>query len=192
MKALEDKILKEGKVLPGNILKVGSFLNHQLDPALLADMGKEIARLYAESGATRILTIEASGIAIALAAGMAMHLPVVFAKKGRTINISKDTYCVKVYSYTHQQEYPVMVSKEFLHAGDRVLIIDDFLANGKALNGLIDLVHLAGAEVVGCAVAIEKAFQNGGNELRATGLRVESLAMIESMTDTGLTFVNQD
>lgn len=188
MKALEDKIRQEGTVLPGNILKVGSFLNHQLDADLLMEMGREIARLYASAGVTRILTIESSGIALAVTAAAAMHVPAVFAKKNKTKNLNDDVYSVSVYSYTHGREYPVIVSRDYIRPGDRVLIVDDFLAVGNALRGLCSLVHQAGAEVAGCAVAIEKAFQQGGDKLRAEGVRVEALASIASMTDDSLTF----
>lgn len=188
LKALEDKILKEGTVLPGNILKVGSFLNHQLDAKLLAEMGQEIARLYRDAGVTRILTIESSGIAIAVMAAAAMGVPAVFAKKNKSKNLNDDVYGVTVYSYTHDREYPVVVSKDYIQPGDRVLIVDDFLAVGNALKGLISLVEQAGAEVAGCAIAIEKGFQKGGDELRARGVRVESLALIDRMTDDSVVF----
>lgn len=188
MKALEEKILKEGTVLPGHILKVGSFLNHRLDVDFLMEMGKEIARIFADSEITQILTIETSGIAIAMGAAAAMHLPVVFAKKNKTGNLSGELYKTVVHSYTHGTDYNVVVAKEHISASDKVLIVDDFLANGKALLGLIDIVEQAGAEVVGCSCAIEKGFQHGGDELRAKGIRVESLAIIESMDDNSLTF----
>ncbi len=188
MKALEEKILKEGSVLPGHILKVGSFLNHRLDVDFLMEMGKEIARIFSDSEITQILTIETSGIAIAMAAAAEMHLPVVFAKKNKTGNLSGELYKTVVHSYTHGTDYNVVVAKEHISASDKVLIIDDFLANGKALLGLIDIVGQAGAEVVGCSCAIEKGFQHGGDELRAKGIRVESLAIVESMDDTSLTF----
>ncbi len=188
MKALEEKILKEGSVLPGNILKVGSFLNHRLDVDFLMEMGKEIARIFSDAQITQILTIETSGIAIAMAAAAEMHLPVVFAKKNKTGNISGELYKTVVHSYTHGTDYNVVVAKEHICSSDKVLIIDDFLANGKALLGLIDIVGQAGAEVVGCSCAIEKGFQHGGDELRAKGIRVESLAIIDSMDDTSLTF----
>lgn len=188
MKALEEKILKEGTVLPGNILKVGSFLNHRLDVDFLMEMGKEIARIFADSEITQILTIETSGIAIAMAAAAVMHIPVVFAKKNKTGNLSGELYKTVVHSYTHGTDYNVVVAKEHISSSDKVLIIDDFLANGKALLGLIDIVGQAGAEVVGCSCAIEKGFQRGGDSLREKGIRVESLAIIESMDDNSLTF----
>lgn len=191
MKALEEKILKEGTVLPGHILKVGSFLNHQLDVDFLMEMGREIHRLFKNDNITKILTIETSGIPIAVGAAADMHIPVVFAKKNKTGNISGELFSTVVHSYTHGTDYNVVVSKEFLHNTDNILIIDDFLANGKALLGLIDIVGQAGAKVAGCAIAIEKGFQNGGNSLRAKGVRVESLAIIDSMDDTSITFRTQ-
>lgn len=188
MHLMEQKILSDGAVLPGGILKVGSFLNQQIDTAFLAEVGREIARLYEGCGVTKILTIESSGIAIAVAAGMAMNVPVVFAKKHKTSNVDGYVYSTVVHSFTHGTDYNVVVSCDYLKAGEKILIADDFLANGSALRGLIDLVHQAGAEVVGAAAAIEKAFQNGGDALRAEGYRVESLAIVESMTDTGIVF----
>ena len=159
MKALEEKILREGTVLPGHILKVGSFLNHQIDVDFIMEMGKEIHRLYKNDKITKILTIETSGIPIAVGAAADMHIPVVFAKKNKTGNISGELYSTVVHSYTHGTDYNVVVSKEFLNDNDNILIIDDFLANGKALIGLIDIVGQAGAKVAGCAIAIEKGFQ---------------------------------
>ncbi len=188
MKALEEKILKDGTVLPGNILKVGSFLNHQIDAPFMMEMGREIARLFADANVTRILTIETSGIPLAFAAAVALNVPLVFAKKNRSSNLSGDICTAIVHSYTHNTDYTVVVEKQYLHAGDRVLLVDDFLANGKALEGLGKIVTSAGAEVVGAAVAIEKGFQKGGDLLRSQGLRVESLALIESMDDHSVTF----
>ena len=188
MQALEDKILAEGTVLPGNILKVGSFLNHQIDTKLTMQMGEEIAVLFKNSNVTKILTIETSGIPIAFAAATCMNVPLVFAKKNKTGNISGGTYSTIVHSYTHGTDYTVIVSNEYLNKNDNVLIVDDFLANGKALLGLIDIISQAGATVAGAAVAIEKKFQKGGDKLRKSGLRVEALASIESMTDNSLTF----
>ncbi len=185
MKALEEKILKEGSVLPGNILKVGSFLNHRLDVDFIAEMGEEIARLFEGEKINKILTIETSGIAIAMGAALKMHLPVVFAKKNKSGNIGSDVYSTVVHSYTHGTDYTVVVSKEFLGPEDKLLIIDDFLANGKALIGLIDIINQAGAEVVGACCAIEKGFQKGGDNLREQGIRVKSLAIIDGMTDDG-------
>lgn len=190
MKALEEKILKEGTVLPGNILKVGSFLNHQIDVDFIMEMGREIDRLFGADKPTKILTIESSGIAVAVGAGAAMHVPVVFAKKNKTSNVSGEVLSTVVHSYTHGVDYTVVVEKAYLSPHDRVLIVDDFLANGKALLGLIDIVGQAGAETVGAACAIEKGFQKGGDSLRESGIRVESLAIIESM-ENGLVFRRQ-
>lgn len=188
MKLLEQRILTEGKVLPGGILKIDSFLNHQMDPMLMMEMAKELKRLYADAGVNKILTIEASGIAIAIMAGYEFGCPVVFAKKSKTKNISDNVYSVEVESFTHGKTNTVVVSKEFVNPGDKILIVDDFLATGAALIGLKALVEQAGAEVVGAGIAVEKVFQGGGNLLREQGMRVESLAMIASMEDTSLTF----
>lgn len=191
MKALEDKILAEGEVYPGNILKVSSFLNHQLDVDFLMSMGKEISRLYADTKVDKILTIEASGIAIAVAAAAYMHVPVVFAKKNKTTNILSDVYSSQVKSYTHKEVYHVIVSKEHLKKGENILIIDDFLAVGNALKGLMDIVEQAGGITQGVAIAIEKGFQHGGDELRSQGIRIESLAIVDSMTDDSVKFRQQ-
>ena len=185
MKLMENMILREGKILPGGILKVGSFLNQQIDTDLLAAMGEEINRLYGGLGVTKILTIESSGIAIAAAAGMAMGVPVVFAKKHKTSNVDGEVYSSVVHSFTHGTDYNVVVSKDYILPEDKVLLVDDFLASGSALEGLMELVDAAGAELVGVAIAIEKCFQGGGDELRAKGVRIESLALIESMDDDG-------
>jgi len=192
MKALEEKILKEGKVLPGNILKVGSFLNHRLDVEFIMEMGKEIARIFADSKITNVLTIETSGIPIAVAAAAAMHVPVVFAKKNKTGNLDGELYKTVVHSYTHGTDYNVVVSREYINESDSVLIVDDFLANGKALEGLIDIVGQAGASLAGCCCVIEKGFQQGGDNLRNQGVRVESLAIIDRMDDTSVTFREQN
>lgn len=191
IKELEQKILAEGKVYPGNVLKVGSFLNHQLDVDFIMKMGEEINRLYKDCGITRILTIETSGIAIAFAAALRMHVPVVFAKKSKSINLSPNVYTTQVTSYTYKREYQVVVEKDFLNKDDKVLIIDDFLASGCALEGLMDIIKQAGAQTVGIAVAIEKGFQKGGDKLRAQGIRVESLAIIDSMDSNRIVFREQ-
>lgn len=181
MLLLEERICKDGKLYPGDILKVDSFLNHQMDIDLLNEIGKEFYRLYQDCEVNKILTIEASGIGIACITAQFFHCPVLFAKKTKTKNIAAAVYKTEVKSYTHGTTYDVIVSKEFLRKGDRVLIIDDFLAEGNALAGLVDLCRQAGAEVAGCGIAIEKAFQPGGARLRDAGVRVESLAMIDSM-----------
>lgn len=188
MRALEERILKDGKVLPGNILNVNTFLNHQIDAPFMMEMGEEIARLFEADKPTKILTIEASGIAIGFAAAAVMKLPLVFAKKSKTSNVDSDVYCSTVHSYTHNKDYTAVISKEILQEGDRVLIVDDFLANGCALRGLIQIVEQAGATVVGCSTAIEKGYQGGGDGLRRDGVKVESLAIIESMEDGKVIF----
>ena len=191
IRALEQRIIAEGQILPGEVLKVGSFLNQQIDTKLVSEMGEEIARLYACNSVTKVLTIESSGIAIAYAAGVAMGLPVVFAKKHSTSNISGNVLSSKVFSYTHQQTYDIVVSADYIKSDDTVLIVDDFLAKGNALNGLIEIVEKAGAKLAGCAIAIEKGFQGGGDGLRSKGIRVESLAIIDKMTDDSLEFRQQ-
>ena len=188
MKALEQKILTDGAICPGNIVKVSNFLNHQLDADFLMEIGAEIARLFKDTEITKIVTIEASGIAIALAAAAHIHVPAVFAKKHQSANIAGDVYTSMVYSYTHQNQYMAVIAKEFLSPEDKVLIVDDFLARGNALKGLIDIVSQAGAEVVGISTAIEKGFQGGGDKLREEGYRVESLAIIDTMSDDSVTF----
>lgn len=186
--ALENKILSEGKVLPGNILKVDCFLNHRIDVEFMLEMGAEIARLYKDSGVNKILTIETSGIPIAFAAAQYLKVPVVFAKKNKSDNISDDVYFSTVTSFTRKNVYKAVVSKDYISSDDRVLVIDDFLAKGNALNGLMDILSQAGAHLCGCAIAIEKGFQGGGDELRGKGIRVDSLAIVESMDETSLTF----
>ena len=188
MKILEDRIRAEGKILPGPVLKVSSFLNHQMDADLIMELGKELANRFRADGVTKILTIESSGIAIAVAVGAALHVPVLFAKKHRTSNVSGVLYQTLVHSYTHGTDYTVVVEREYLKADERVLIIDDFLANGKAVEGLLDLSAQAGASVVGAGIVIEKGFQEGGAQLRASGLRVESLAIVESMNENAIVF----
>lgn len=188
MKALEDRIRAEGKILPGPVLKVSSFLNHQMDADFMMELGAELARRYAGAGVTKILTIESSGIALAIACGAALHVPVLFAKKHRTSNVSGDLYQTIVHSYTHGTDYTVVVEREYLDASDRVLIVDDFLANGKAIEGLLDIIRQAGAETAGAGIAIEKGFQEGGAKLRDSGLRVESLAIVERMNAEGIEF----
>ncbi len=188
MELLKELILRYGRVYPGNVLKVDSFLNHQVDTALMQEIGKEFARLFKGENITKVLTIEASGITIAGFTASNLQVPMLFAKKSQTKNISSDVYTSKVMSYTHGKVYDIIVSKEYLLPTDRVLIVDDFLANGKAMIGLIDLVNQAGATLVGCGAVIEKAFQTGGDEIRNMGIRLESLARIKSMTDDSLEF----
>ena len=188
MELLEQRILSDGRLLPGGILKVDNFLNHQMDPMLLQTMAKEWHRLFVADGVNKILTIEASGIAMAILVGLEFQCPVVFAKKSRTKNISDNLYQTEVPSFTHGNTNTVVVSKDYLKEGDRVLLIDDFLATGAAFVGLKDLVEKADATLVGAGAAIEKKFQGGGDKLRAQGVRVESLARIVQMDDNGIVF----
>ncbi|MGN0521033.1 MAG: xanthine phosphoribosyltransferase [Eubacterium sp.] len=181
MDLLKQKILEEGEVYEGNILKVDGFLNHRIDIPFMRNVGKEFHRLYKNDGVNKILTIEASGIAIGALVAQEFECPLVFAKKTKTKNIAGDVYTSKVESFTHGTTYDIIVSKRFLDENDRVLIVDDFLAVGNALNGLIRLVEDSKATLVGCGVAIEKGFQHGGDKLREQGIRVESLAIVESM-----------
>lgn len=191
MKALEEKILKEGKVYPGNVLKVGSFLNHQIDVCFMSEIGKEFHRLFENEKITKILTIETSGIPVACFAAIHFGVPVLFAKKHQTSNLSDDCYATKIHSFTHGNDYQARIEKKYLSSDDTVLLIDDFLANGAAVEGLLRLVEQAGAKCVGCGIVIEKAFQDGGKRLRDAGLRVESLARIAEMHDDGtLEFVS--
>ena len=181
MQLLKDRIRKDGKVKEGNVLKVDSFLNHQMDISLFQEIGKEFRRRFEGEEINKILTIEASGIGIACIVAQSFGVPVVFAKKTQTKNIAGDVYKSQVESYTHGRIYDIIVSKEFLGPDDKVLLIDDFLANGKALEGLADLVQMAGAQLVGAGIVIEKGFQPGGEIVRSKGIRVESLAIVESM-----------
>lgn len=183
MQLLKDRIRKDGKIKEGNVLKVDSFLNHQMDVKLFQEIGKEFKRRFADEEVTKILTIEASGIGIACVAAEVFDVPVVFAKKTQTKNIAGDVYTTKVESFTHGRVYDIIVSKEFLGKGDKVLLIDDFLANGKALEGLAELVTKSGAELVGAGVVIEKGFQVGGDIIRSKGIHLESLAIVESMDE---------
>ena len=188
IRALEQRILTEGQILPGEVLKVGSFLNQQIDTKLLKEMGDEVARLFSSNNVTKVLTIESSGIALAYAAAVSLGVPMVFAKKHKSSNLAGNILTSKVFSYTHQQTYDIMVSGDYIKSDDVILIVDDFLAMGNALNGLIDITGQAGAKLAGCAIAIEKGFQGGGDALRAMGIRVESLAIIDKMTDDSLEF----
>lgn len=193
MNFLEERILREGRVLPGNVLKVDGFLNHQIDVALMDEMGAAFYRRFADSGVTKVLTIEASGIAIACSAARCFGVPVVFAKKSKSSNVGNDVYAAEVASFTHGNVNRVIVSKRFLSPGDRVLIVDDFLANGCALNGLIAITEAAGATVAGIGIAVEKGFQEGGKLIRGRGYDVASLAIVDAMdASTGaITFRQQ-
>ncbi len=191
MKLLEQRILRDGKVKGTDILKVDSFLNHQMDVKLFAEIGKEFKRLFADCDVNKILTIEASGIGIACITAQFFDCPVIFAKKSQTKNIAGDVYTSKVTSFTHGRVYDIMVAKEFLGPSDKVLVIDDFLANGAALEGLFDVIDQAGAQLVGAGICVEKAFQPGGDMLRKKGYRIESLARVQSMDEEhGVKFVD--
>ena len=181
MKLLEERIIRDGNIKSGNVLKVDSFLNHQMDIKLFNEMGKEFKRLFEHEEINKILTIEASGIGLACIVAQHFNVPVVFAKKTQSINIDGEVYSTKIESFTHKKVYDVIVSKKFLERHDKILIIDDFLANGCAVAGLIDMVEAAGAEVVGVGIAIEKGFQNGGSIIRNKGIHLESLAIIDAM-----------
>lgn len=186
MELLKDKIRTEGEIYEGNILKVDCFLNHQIDVPFLREIGKEFHRIFSNDGVNKILTVEASGIAIGSMVAQEFGCPLVFAKKNKTKNIAGDVYVTPVESFTHGTIYNVMVSKRFLGKNDRVLIVDDFLAVGNALSGLIKMVKESGAELIGCGAVIEKGFQHGGDKLREQGIRIESLAIVESMNhETG-------
>ena len=189
MQLLEERIRRDGVVRDGDVLKVDSFLNHQMDVVFFSELAKEFERLYHDCGVNKILTIEASGIGIACITAQTFGCPLVFAKKNKTLNIAGDVWTSKVRSYTHGRVYDIIVSKDFLGPNDRVLVIDDFLANGAALTGLIELVEQSGATLVGCGICIEKAFQPGGDMLRSKGIRVESLARVKSMSvENGIEF----
>ena len=189
MQLLKDKIREKGKVGAGNVLKVDSFLNHQMDINLFNEFGREFKKRFADAKINKILTIEASGIGIACIVAQSFGVPVLFAKKNKTKNIAGEVYTSRVESFTHGRVYDIIVAKEFLGKGDKVLIIDDFLANGAALEGLISLVKDSEAEFVGAGIIIEKGFQGGGDRLRQSGIRVESLAIVESMDDKTGTIV---
>ncbi|MBQ8182905.1 MAG: xanthine phosphoribosyltransferase [Clostridia bacterium] len=192
MKLLEEKIANEGVSLGTDILKVDMFLNHQIDVNILDEMGKEFFRLFKDCGATKVVTIESSGIGIAVFTAKYFNLPALFAKKATHKNVGNEVYSAKCYSFTHGKEYNMNVSKKYLDSSDKVLIIDDFMAGGNACNALIDIINQAGAEVVGIGIAIEKGFQPGGKALRDKGYKVRSLAIVESMDDGKITFRNDD
>ncbi len=183
MQILKDRIRKDGKIREGNVLKVDSFLNHQMDVSLFREIGKEFKRRFEGEEITKILTIEASGIGIACVVAEVFNVPVVFAKKTQTKNIAGDVYTTQVESYTHGRIYDIIVSREFLGPDDKVLLIDDFMANGKAMEGLIQIVKDSGAQLVGAGIVIEKGFQRGGDALRDQGVHLESLAIVESMDE---------
>lgn len=188
MDKLKKMIVEKGEIREGNILKVDSFLNHQLDAGFLYEMGEEFYRLFKDRGITKILTIEVSGIAVAIMAALIFKVPVVFAKKTQSLNLDKDVYVGKVHSYTKNKEYNIMISKRYLNSDDKLLIIDDFLAEGSAMRGLIGMAGQSGAEVRGIGVVIEKGFQNGGECLRSEGYNIESLAIVDEMKDGKIIF----
>ena len=185
MELLEQRIRQDGKVKGTSILKVDSFLNHQMDIELFSQMGQEFFRLFGDCGVNKILTIEASGIGMACVTAQYFHCPVVFAKKSMSSNISDHVYSAPVKSFTHGNQYNAIVSKEYLHPEDRILVIDDFLATGEALRGLFSLVQQSGATLIGAGIAVEKAFQPGGAQLRSEGYRIESLARVAAMSEEG-------
>lgn len=188
MKLLQEKIIKEGKVLSDTVLKVDSFLNHQIDPLLMKEVGEEFANRYADDIITKVLTIESSGIAPATFLGLTIGAPVVFARKRKSLTLTDHLYSSKVHSFTKNETNEISVSKNFLSADDNIIIIDDFLANGEAVKGLLDIANQAGANVVGIGIVIEKGFQDGGKLLREQGLRIESLARIKSLADGKIEF----
>ena len=188
MKQLQDRIRAEGRVLPGNIIKVDGFLNHRVDTALMRDMAKEFKRLFDLEGLTAVLTVEASGIALATICAEEFGVPLVFAKKAKSDNIEGGLYKSDIYSYTYKKQVTLIVASQWLSANDKVFVVDDFLANGEALRGLVEIVEEAGAELVGIGVAIEKGFQPGGKRLRDAGVHLESLAIIERADENGVVF----
>lgn len=188
MEKLKQRICIDGQVRNGDVLKVDSFLNHQMDIDFLDEIGAEFQRLFADENITKILTIEASGIAIACMTARHFHVPVVFAKKAKSLNLDGELYTSKVHSFTYDRDYDITVSKKFIQSDDRILIIDDFMANGKAMDGLIDICQQAHAQVVGIGICIEKGFQGGGDRLRKEGYRLESLAIVESMEPGHIVF----
>ncbi|MEI4800841.1 xanthine phosphoribosyltransferase [Bacillus sp. FJAT-51639] len=191
MKLLQEKIMREGKVLSDDVLKVDAFLNHQIDPVLMQEIGKEFARRFKDDKITKIVTIESSGIAPAVMAALQFGVTVVFARKRKSLTLQDNMYTAKVYSYTKQETNEISISKQYINEDDRVLIIDDFLANGQAALGLMNLVEQAGATVAGIGIVIEKAFQDGGSKLRESGVRVESLAEIASLDNGTVRFVER-
>lgn len=191
MRLLEEKISTDGKVLSENVLKVDSFLNHQIDPQLMLEIGKEFARIFADEGVTKIVTIESSGIAPAVMAGLYMKVPVIFARKRKSLTLVEDLLTASVHSFTKNETNEISVSNKYINENDRVLIIDDFLANGEAALGLVKIVEQSGAELAGIGIVIEKSFQQGAQKLKDLGLRVESLARIASLSNGVVTFINE-
>ncbi|MEH7097743.1 xanthine phosphoribosyltransferase [Neobacillus vireti] len=192
MRLLEEKIISEGRVLSDQVLKVDSFLNHQIDPFLMKEIGKEFAARFANEGITKIVTIESSGIAPAVMAGLYLNVPVVFARKRKSLTLTDDLLTASVHSFTKKETNEISISKKYLDEADRVLIIDDFLANGQAALGLVEIVQQSGAMVLGIGIVIEKAFQQGSEKLKERGLRVESLARIASLANGQVQFINEN
>lgn len=188
MKLLKDKIVKEGKILPGNIVKVDGFLNHRIDVEMMEEIAKEFKRRFADEGITLILTAEASGIALATIAAKEFGVPMVFAKKAKSDNIEGGLYASDIFSYTYKKKVTLLVSKDWIGKDDKVLIVDDFMANGEAMRGLCDIVREAGAELVGIGVAVEKGFQHGGDRIREAGINIQSLAIIDKADENGFVF----
>ena len=191
MRLLEEKIKNDGKVLSDQVLKVDSFLNHQIDPQLMLEIGKEFARIFEAEGITKIVTIESSGIAPAVMAGLQMNVPVIFARKRKSLTLVDELLSATVHSFTKNETNEISISKKYVNEKDRVLIIDDFLANGEAALGLVDIVQQSGAKVVGIGIVIEKSFQPGARRLKELGLRVESLARIASLSNGEVTYINE-
>ncbi len=188
MKELWDRIVSDGEVIGKDVLKVDSFLNHQIDPVFIMRMGEELAARFSQAGITKVLTIEASGIAVAMAVGLYLKVPVVFAKKSRAVTQREELYTAEVYSFTRREAVQIAVSSRYLRSDDNVLIVDDFLAHGEALKGLVEVVKQSGAQLAGAGIVIEKKFQHGGDILRSAGIRIESLAAIEFMENGKITF----
>ena len=189
MKLLEERIKKDGVILPGNVLKVNRFLNHQIDPELMYKMGEEFARLFKDEEITKIITVESSGIAPAVMTGLALKVPVIFARKHKSLTLNQNMYTADVYSYTKKTTNRISISKKYVDANDKILMIDDFLANGQAVEGMLEIADQAGVDVAGAGIVIEKSFQPGAQELKDRGIRVESLARIKSLVDGKVTFM---
>lgn len=189
MRELEEKIKEYGTVLPGNVLKVDAFLNHQVDPELMLHVGQEFARLFADAGVTKVWTVESSGIAPAVMTGLAMKVPVIFARKHKSLTLNQNMYVADVYSYTKKTTNRISISKKYVSQDDKVLMIDDFLANGQAVEGMLEIADQAGVQVAGAGIVIEKSFQPGAKELKDRGIRLESPARIKSLADNQIEFM---
>lgn len=189
MRELEEKIREYGTVLPGNVLKVDAFLNHQVDPELMLHVGQEFAKLFADSGVTKVWTVESSGIAPAVMTGLAMKVPVIFARKHKSLTLNQNMYVADVYSYTKKTTNRISISKKYVSPDDKILMIDDFLANGQAVEGMLEIADQAGVQVAGAGIVIEKSFQPGAKELKDRGIRLESLARIKSLADNQIEFM---